>query len=167
VTAQRPRGDRAKATVFVAVTPEVAFDVFTREIDSWWRRGVKFRASGRHAGTLAFEPGVGGRLFETFDVDGEPHTVVVGRVMAWEPPARLLFEWRNSNFAPHERTEVEVRFVAAADGTQVSVEHRGWSTLPPGHPARHGLEGTAFVGMIGMWWGDLLTALRAHLADPK
>jgi len=165
VTSPRPRGDRAKATVFVAVTPEVAFDLFTREIDLWWRRGIKFRASGRHAGTLAFEPGVGGRLFETFDVDGEPRTVVVGRVMAWEPPTRLQLEWRNSNFAPHERTEVEVRFVATAGGTEVSVEHRGWSALPPDHPARHGLAAAAFVGMLGTWWGELLTALRSHVTD--
>jgi uncharacterized protein YndB with AHSA1/START domain len=163
---QRPRGDRARATVFVKVTPEVAFDVFTREIDQWWRRGPRFRNSGRHAGTLAFEPGVGGRLFETFDVDGEARTVVVGAVTAWEPPARLQFDWRNSNFAPHERTEVEVRFVAAPGGTEVSVEHRGWSALRPDHPARHGMEPGPFVAMIGMFWGDLLTSLRERVA-PK
>jgi uncharacterized protein YndB with AHSA1/START domain len=166
MTATRPRGDRAKVTLFVKVTPEVAFDVFTREVDLWWRRGPKFRASGRYAGTLAFEPGVGGRLFETFDADGEPRTAVVGRILTWEPPARLQFEWRNSNFAPHERTEVDVRFAAAPGGTQVSVEHRGWSTLPPDHPARHGLEGELFIAMIGRWWGELLTPLRERLSDP-
>jgi hypothetical protein len=160
------RGDCARATVFVKVTPEVAFDVFTREIDLWWRRGPRFRNSGRHAGTLTFEPGVGGRLFETFDADGTPQTVVVGTVTVWEPAARLQFDWRNRNFAPHERTEVEVRFVATPGGTQVSVEHRGWSTLPPDHPARHGQEVERFIAGIALYWGDLLTSLREHVA-PK
>lgn len=158
-----PRGDRAKVTLFVAVPPAVAFSVFTEDIDRWWKRGVKFRASGRNVGKLCFEPGVGGRLFETFTIGESEQLVEVGRIVTWEPPGRLLFEWRNSNFAPHEKTEVEVRFDAAPGGTQVVLEHRGWSSLPAGHPARHGLEGAAFIGMIGMWWSELLGALRERL----
>lgn len=124
-------GDKARATVHVAATPQVAFDLFTREIDAWWRRGIKFRASGREAGVLCFEGGVGGRLFETFTVDGQEQLVVVGTITAWEPPARFVFDWRNRNFAPHEKTEVEVRFEAAGEGTRVTVEHRGWSAIRP------------------------------------
>ncbi|HEX4459577.1 MAG TPA: SRPBCC domain-containing protein [Polyangia bacterium] len=157
-------GDRARATVQVAATPAVAFDLFTREIDAWWRRGSKFRASGRQAGVLCFEGGVGGRLFETFTVDGQEQLVVVGTITAWEPPARFVFDWRNRNFAPHERTEVEVRFEAAGDGTRVTVEHRGWSAIRPDHPARHGLAASAFIASMGMWWGELLGALRRHVA---
>jgi uncharacterized protein YndB with AHSA1/START domain len=153
-------GDRARATVFVRVEPELAFEVFTSDIDRWWRRGIKFRHSGKQAGVLHFEPGLGGRLFETFEVNREQRLIVVGSITAWEPPARVQFEWRNANFAPHESTEVEVRFIAKNGGTEVSVEHRGWSALRPGHPARHGLEGAAFSGMIGMWWGELMTAYR-------
>jgi uncharacterized protein YndB with AHSA1/START domain len=159
------KGDKAKVTLFVAVPPEVAFDVFTREVDLWWKRGLKFRHSGRHAGKLAFEGGVGGRLFETYTVAGEERMMEVGHIVAWDPPAHLQFEWRNANFAPHEKKEVEVRFTPASGGTQVSLEHRGWSTLPAGHPARHGLEGAAFSGMIGMWWSELLGAFRNH-AEP-
>jgi hypothetical protein len=48
------------------------------------------------------------------------------------------------------------------DGTLVTVHHRGWSALPEDHPARHGLTGAAFARMVGLWWGDLLTALREH-----
>jgi uncharacterized protein YndB with AHSA1/START domain len=159
------KGDKARVTVFVAVTPRVAFDVFTQEIDLWWKRGPKFRHSGRHAGTLTFESGPGGRLFETYGDGGTTHTAVVGRVTVWEPAARLVFEWRNENFQPHEKTEVDIRFDAADGGTRVVLEHRGWSALPAGHPARHGLEGAAFSAMIGMWWSELLGALRARVAD--
>jgi uncharacterized protein YndB with AHSA1/START domain len=159
-----PRGDKARVTVFVAVPQAVAFELFTRDIDSWWRRGPRYRASGRHDGTLCFEPGVGGRLYERFDGDDGPRTVDIGRILVWDPPAQLQLEWRLSNFAPHERTEVEVRFDAVGDGTQVSVEHRGWSTLPPDHPARHGLDGAGTTRIIGLWWGQLLSALRETAA---
>jgi hypothetical protein len=37
-------------------------------------------------------------------------------------------------------------------------------TLPEGHPARHGLEAAAFSRMIGLWWGELMTGLREHVA---
>jgi uncharacterized protein YndB with AHSA1/START domain len=157
-----PPGDRARVSVFVKVAPQLAFDVFTRDIDLWWRRGIKFRHSGKHSGVLHVEPCVGGRLFETFEVSSREQLVVVGSITVWEPPSRVQFAWRNSNFAPQESTEVEVLFVPKRGGTEVTVEHRGWSALRPGHPARHGLEGAAFSGMIGMWWGELLTAYREH-----
>lgn len=47
-------------------------------------------------------------------------------------------------------------------GTQVTVSHRGFGTLRPDHPARHGLAAEAFVRMMGLWWGELATALREH-----
>jgi uncharacterized protein YndB with AHSA1/START domain len=84
----------------------------------------------------------------------------VGRVTAWQPPSRLVLEWRNVNFAPSERTEIEVVFEPAGGGTRVTVQHRGWAALRPDHPARHNLAGPAFSRMIGLWWGDQLTALR-------
>jgi hypothetical protein len=85
-------------------------------------------------------------------------------VTAWEPPTRLQLEWRGVNFKPHESTVVEVRFEPINDGTHVTVEHRGWSALPPDHPVRHGLQGAEFARMIGMWWSELLTSLREHVA---
>jgi hypothetical protein len=69
------------------------------------------------------------------------------------------------NFKPGESTRVAVRFVPRGDGTLVVVEHAGWSALPADHPVRHGLEGAAFVRMIGLYWGDLLTALREYAAE--
>jgi uncharacterized protein YndB with AHSA1/START domain len=146
------KGDSVRVTTFVDVEPEEAFEVFTAEIDRWWKKGPRYRS-----GSISFEERVrlieaqpGGEIFE------------VGRVLIWEPAARLVFEWRGRNFSPGEITEVEVLFEAQEDGTRVTLEHRGWSKIPAKHPVRHGLEGEAFQAMIGMWWGDLMTAFRAH-----
>jgi hypothetical protein len=57
---------------------------------------------------------------------------------------------------------VEVRFQPSPSGTLVTVEHRGWSRIRPDHPARHGLEVGPFLRMMGLWWGDLLSALREY-----
>jgi len=154
-----PPGDRATVTVFVAVTPEDAFEVFTKEIDLWWKQGPKFRIAGRNRGQLHFEGGVGGRMFETF----ASSTIEVGSITAWEPPSRLEFEWRGVNFKPTEKTVVEVRFEPIGRGTNVTVQHRGWSSLPDDHPVRHGKVGADFIRTMGMWWGELMTSLREHV----
>lgn len=151
-------GDSAAATVYVAVSPDDAFDVFTTEIDLWWRHGRRFRIAGKKPGKIVFETKLGGRLFE---VVGE-RTFVVGSVIEWEPPRRLTLEWRNVNFAAHEKTHVEVTFTPQGDGTMVRVVHRGWAAIRGDHPARHGQDVPAFLRMMGMWWGDLLTSLREH-----
>lgn len=158
-------GDAAAASVFVRVSQEDAFDVFTREIDAWWKTGPKFRVAGKRRGRLFFEGGLGGRLFETFEVASGTRTFEVGKVTAWDPPRRMELEWRISNFAPDEKTTVEVTFEAMGEGTMVTVRHRGWASLRKGHPARHGLEGAAFARSIGMWWGELMTSLREHVAE--
>ncbi|WAS96755.1 SRPBCC domain-containing protein [Nannocystis punicea] len=160
----RIRGDAANVTVSVAVPPELAFSIFTEEIDQWWRRGSRYRVAGKHRGIIHLEPQVGGRLFESFTTDDGERVVETGRVLVWEPPTRLVFEWRASNFAPSERTEVEVVFTPSGDGTMVHVQHRGWSELRPDHPVRHGQAAPAFLRGIGLWWGDLMTALREHAA---
>ncbi|HEM47048.1 MAG TPA: hypothetical protein ENO23_08390, partial [Alphaproteobacteria bacterium] len=144
-----PPGDRARASVLVRVGVEDAFRVFTEEIDRWWRRGYAYRVAGTRRGIICLEPKVGGRLFESFeDDDGETRVVETGRVTEWAPPSRLVFEWRAANFAPGEKTEVEVLFAPASRGTLVTVTHRGWSAIRPDHPARHGKETVAFVRMM-------------------
>jgi len=156
-------GDQASAAVGLAVPPGEAFRVFTEEIDLWWRRGRRFRNAPGERGFVHIEPHAGGRMFESFQTDAGEHVVETGRVLAWEPPQRLLLEWRAVNFAPHERTEVEVRFEPTArGGTLVTVVHRGWSALRADHPVRHGQDVPAFIASMGMWWGDLLTTLRLH-----
>lgn len=152
-------GDGARVSVFVAVAPADAFAVFTEETDLWWRRGPAYRMAGRSPGVLAFEGGAGGRLFETSD----GRTLEIGRVLVWEPPVRLAFEWRGIAFAPGESTRVDVEFVAREGGTMVTVHHRGWSALRDDHPARHGNLGSAMDRMVGMWWSALMTSLREHV----
>jgi len=142
--------------VLVQVPPTEAFRIFTEEIDLWWRGGLKYRM-GRKDSVLQLEPRLGGRLFET--VAGKiVHET--GRITLWEPPNRLLLDWRVSNFTADEKTEVEVRFEPSPSGTLVTVQHRGFSRLRPDHPVRHGEEPSAFVRRMALWWGSLLSSLR-------
>ncbi|HEY6039589.1 MAG TPA: SRPBCC domain-containing protein [Kofleriaceae bacterium] len=158
------KGDKATVMVTVPVPPNVAFDVFTQETDLWWRRGVRYRVAGRHPGTLAFEPKLGGRLFEQYEGPAGTRTHEAGRITIWDPPGRLEFEWRGSNFAPGETTHVLVTFASTeSGGTQVTVEHRGFAALRPDHPVRHGEEAAAFIRRMGLWWGDLMSGLRVHV----
>jgi uncharacterized protein YndB with AHSA1/START domain len=167
LSAATPAGDQARVSVSVAVPPAEAFRVFTEEIDLWWRRGLKYRVARGSDGVMCLEPGLGGRLFESIATKAGGRVIETGRVTAWEPPARLVLEWRAVNFAPDERTEVEVRFEPAGEGTLVTVTHRGWSRIRADHPARHGHDAVAFVRMLGMWWGDLMTALRERAAGGR
>ncbi|RIL05594.1 MAG: activator of HSP90 ATPase [Proteobacteria bacterium] len=158
-------GDGATVSVSVRVPPADAFEIFTQEIDLWWRRGPAFRIAGKRPGTLAFEPGVGGRLFETVELDAGPRVFVMGTILEWEPPHRLAFEWRGVNFAKDESTRVEVSFRAAGASTLVTVRHTGFAALRDDHPVRHGHAGAAFSRFIGLWWGELATSLREHAAQ--
>ncbi|AGC48583.1 hypothetical protein MYSTI_07311 [Myxococcus stipitatus DSM 14675] len=147
---------RARVTTFLAVEPEEAFAVFTEETDLWWRKGPRFRGSSAPTSVVRFEGGSGGRL-----VEEDPAGVFeIGRVLTWEPGARLCFEWRGRNFAPGELTQVDVRFEPAEGGTRVVLEHRGWEALRPDHPVRHGQDVAGFLEMMGMWWGGLALSLR-------
>lgn len=152
-------GDRVRAMVAVAVAPDLAFEIFTTEIDLWWRRGPAWRGAAGEQALIAIEPREGGRVFEQ---QGEQLVHEIGRVLAWQPPRRLVFEWRAVNFAPAERTEVEVLFEPepAGGGTRVTVTHTGWAALRPDHPVRHGQPVPDFIGGMGRWWGALLSAYR-------
>lgn len=159
-------GDRATVTVTVDVEPAVAFEVFTQEIDLWWRRGVAYRVAGRKPGTLVLEPKLGGRLFEQYQGPAGPAVHEAGRITTWEPPTRLAFEWRAVNFAPGEVTYVEITFTRTESGrTQLVLVHRGFAALRADHPVRHGDPPAMFSARIGRWWGDLLSAFRERVAD--
>lgn len=158
-------GDSARISVAVAVPPALAFEIFTADIDRWWRRGVKFRHSGSRSGLLCIEPAVGGRLFESFDHEGSERVIEVGRVQVWEPPHRLNFTWRNADYAANEHTAVDVEFAPTASGTLVTVTHSGLASLRADHPARHGLQGEEFSRMVGLWWGEQMSSLRRLCAD--
>ena len=102
-----------------------------------------FRSGGRLVETLA-----GGKVFE------------IGRVLAWEPPARLVFSWRQASFPPDLATEVEVRFEAVGEETRVSVEHRGFDRVPPASAARHGFPDAALLARLAEFWQAQLAGLR-------
>jgi uncharacterized protein YndB with AHSA1/START domain len=148
----------ARVITYVEVSPVDAFEVFTDEVDLWWRRGPRFRGGGSDSELVFEQDARGRRLIER----GQDGVFEIGRVQVWEPGKRLLLEYRLRNFAAGERTEVEVRFEEQGKGTRVVLEHRGWEALHPEHPARHGLTGESFSGMIGLHWGDVITGYRQH-----
>lgn len=147
-----------RASTVVATDPDTAFALFTDEIALWWKPSPR-RKVGLRGGTLFFEPGPKGRLCER--VEGE--VFEVGRVLVWEPGERLSFAWRAPSFEADESTEVEVRFDRLAEGTRVSIEHRGWQAIPH-ERLRAGLDDASFESLVGLWWGDILTALRHRIS---
>ena len=104
---------------------EEAFRVFTTDIGAWWPLlGHSVAPDKVEAVVLEGRPG--GRLYERWRDGGEADWA---RVLAWEPPARLVLAWR-PNPERRAETEVKVRFVAVeADHTRVELEHRGWERL--------------------------------------
>ena len=162
-------GDRVSASVFVDAPPDIAFEVFTDQIDRWWRHGLKFRTGARELSVLHLEPRLGGRLFETIATPGSDaaHVVQTGTVTEWNPPHALQIEWRGVNFAPGEATTVSVAFDARRDGTQVTLVHAGWAALPPDHPVRHGQAVAQFIAGMGLWWSDQMTSLRMAIDERR
>jgi uncharacterized protein YndB with AHSA1/START domain len=158
------RADAVRVTSRVEVDPGTAFRVFTDEVDAWWRAGPRFRWQPERGGALRFEGGQGGRFVEVYP-DGE--SFEVGRIRVWDPPRRLVFDFRARNFAAGESTEVEVSFAPSGDATDVTVVHRGFAALRADHPVRHGLGAGAFENMMGVFWADLLTAARRHTATRR
>ena len=104
---------------------EEAFRVFTAEIAAWWPVADHSVEPDR-VEAVVLEAGVGGRPYERWHDGGQADW---GRVLAWEPPARLLLSWQPNPDRPAP-TEVEVRFLAVEAGrTRVELEHRGWERL--------------------------------------
>jgi uncharacterized protein YndB with AHSA1/START domain len=148
-------------TTVVSLDSATAFAIFTEEIDQWWRPRVQRLFDRNRTGRLSFEPGPDGRLLEIYE-DESANPFEIGRVLVWSPPSRLVFQWRQADFAERESTEVEVRFeVLGEERTRVAIEHRGWDSLRKNHPARRGYTGEAFRSMIGLRWADLLVAFRS------
>jgi len=154
---------RVLVALRVAATAERAFAVFTGEIGLWWQPNMLFRFSAGRPGTLALEPGLGGRLVERLP-GGK--VFEIGRVTVWEPGRRLAFTWRQASFKPGQATEVEVRFEPLDGATRVTVEHRGWDSIPQDHVARHTMPDAVFLHRHAEWWQQLLTSYLKRLAAP-
>jgi uncharacterized protein YndB with AHSA1/START domain len=114
-----------RTQVVVDVPIERAFSVFTEDFDS-----VKPREHNLLAVEIAetvFEGREGGRIYDR-GVDGSE--CQWARVLAYEPPDRVVFSWDISPQwqieTDHEKTsEVEVRFIPESpERTRVELEHR-------------------------------------------
>jgi uncharacterized protein YndB with AHSA1/START domain len=143
------------ATVETKAPPERAFAVFTGSMGAWWPKGMTIGA--REHAEVVVEPRPGGRWFER---DAEGVETDWGRVVAWEPPGRLLLAWRiNSRWAydPGFETAVELRFEpAAGGGTRVTLEHRDLE--------RFGADAAAHLERLRGGWPGLMRGFAA-LAD--
>jgi Activator of Hsp90 ATPase homolog 1-like protein len=148
----------------VPVDPLLAFEVFTREIGSWWQSNGLFAVTAEGDGTLAFEPRAGGLLWTTLANGAQ---FEIGRIAAWEPGARLVFSWRQASFAPEQATEVEVRFEGVGEETRISVEHRAWDTIPQHHVARHGFPERSTLQHVANWWRVSLNALKTEIGASR
>lgn len=157
---------RVLVALRVKASPERAFEVFTGEIGLWWRPNAMFQFTPRSPGVLSFESGPDGRFIETL-ANGK--VFEIGRIRAWEPPeaggpGRLVFGWRQATFRPGQDTEVEVRFEPVGDQTRVTVEHRGWESVPQDHVARHTFPDQIFLRRHGEWWQILLISASERLS---
>jgi uncharacterized protein YndB with AHSA1/START domain len=126
-----------RTSVVVEAPVALAFDVFTEGIGSWFPR--EYNLLDAEIAERVFEPHVGGRVYDRGSDGSECNWA---RVLAYEPPHRVVISWDISPQwqieSDHTRTsEVEVRFSAEAeDRTRVDLEHRnlerhgeGWQSL--------------------------------------
>jgi uncharacterized protein YndB with AHSA1/START domain len=132
--------------IVVATPVERAFRVFTEQLDRIKPRDHNLLSAEIEATVL--EPRAGGRIYDRA-VDGTECEWAT--VLAFEPPARLVFSW---NIAvdwqlepdPGRRSEVEVSFAAEGpDRTRVALEHRhlerhgeGWQSMRDGVDGKDG-----------------------------
>jgi uncharacterized protein YndB with AHSA1/START domain len=128
------------SSVVVDAPIEDAFRVFTEDFGRF--KPAEHNMLGVEIAETVFEPRVGGHLYDR-GVDGSECRWA--RVLAFEPPARVVFSW---DISPHwqvetdldKTSEVEVRFIAESSGrTRVELEHRylerhgdGWEGVRAG-----------------------------------
>ncbi len=147
-------------TAFTVRAPiDRAFTVFTAGFDEWWPRAHHI-GPGELA-SVTIEEGVGGRWFER-RVDGSECDW--GRVLTWDPPHQITLSWQiNSDWEYDadlvDAARVEVRFVAAGDGTtRVEFEHADLDRL--GAAWENILRDVSADG----GWGSILEAFVAVAA---
>jgi uncharacterized protein YndB with AHSA1/START domain len=129
-----------RTSVVVEVPIDRAFGVFTEDFDR-----IKPRDHNLLDVDIAesvFEPRAGGRVYDR-GVDGSE--CQWARVLAYEPPERIVFSWDiNPQWQIEtdlrKTSEVELRFIAEGEGrTRVELEHRnldrhgdGWEGMREG-----------------------------------
>ena len=131
--------------VVVDVPIERAFTVFTQRFGDF--KPPEHNLLATPITETVFEPRVGGHIYDRA-VDGSECRWA--RILAYEPPARVVFSWDigpqwQVETDPQMTSEVEVRFVAeSAKSTRVELEHRHIERHGPGWPAvADGVDGDA------------------------
>jgi uncharacterized protein YndB with AHSA1/START domain len=132
-----------RTSIVVEAPIERAFKAFTEDFGSF--KPAEHNLLQVEIAETVFEPRVGGYLYDR-GVDGSECRWA--RVLAYEPPHRVLLSW---NISPHwqletepDRTsEWEVRFIAETAGrTRVELEHRNLDRHGPGWDGlREGVAG--------------------------
>ena len=144
-------------SVQVKAPPSRAFDLFATRMGDWWPRG-KTIGKAPHA-AIVVEPSIGGRLFER---DAGGNETQWGKVLAWEPPSRLLLGWQINTqwgYDPNLLTELELTFAPAdGGGTLVRLEHRNLERL--------GADAERFADSIRGGWPKMVGEF-ARLADAE
>ena len=126
--------------VVVAAPVEQAFTAFTERFGDF--KPPEHNLLAAAIAETVFEPRVGGHIYDRA-VDGSECRWA--RILAYEPPARVVFSWDISpqwqvETDPDLTSEVEVRFVAEGpERTRVELEHRhldrhgpGWQSVSDG-----------------------------------
>jgi len=131
------------ASVDINCPPAKAFTLFTTRMGDWWTRG---KTIGKQPHTaIIIEPRPEGRWYER---DAEGHETPWGKVLAWDPPTRLLLGWQlNAQFRydPAILTTVELSFTAShTGGTTVRREHRDLEQF--------GTDAARVASLIGDGW---------------
>lgn len=111
-------------SVLARCSPEIAFEVFTRETATWW----PLETHALHPGEVAdvvWEERIGGEVYEISTNGERSHWATI---TAWDPPSRLALAWHVNPEAPAP-TDVEVTFTPEPGGTRIELEHRGWERL--------------------------------------
>jgi uncharacterized protein YndB with AHSA1/START domain len=148
-------------TIRVQATPARAFEVFTTRMSRWWPPGYSISPTKTPLAEVVLEPRAGGRWYER-GTDGSECDW--GRVLVWEPPARIVLAWQITaawQFDPTLLTEVEVRFEAHEPGTtEIKLEHRRLERM--GETA----AGMRAVIDSDTGWSGLLKRYTTEVATP-
>jgi uncharacterized protein YndB with AHSA1/START domain len=133
-------GEVVRKTVVVPANQERAFEAFTQRFGDFKPREHNLMSSP--ISETVFEARVGGHIVDRAEDGSECRWA---RVLAFEPPERLVFSWDISprwelEDDPAHASEVEVRFVPEGDSqTRVELEHRhlerhgtGWESVRDG-----------------------------------
>ena len=132
--------------IVVQAPIERAFTVFTERIGDY--KPPEHNVLGAPIVETVFEPRVGGHILDRGPDGTECRWA---RVLAYEPPDRLVFSWDiNPRWSietdPDQTSEVEVQFIAQTPtSTRVELEHRlierhgpGWEAVVDGVDGEEG-----------------------------